>query len=62
MKWRVPCTRRMRRSSAASTSSAESKRYEALLRERCGVIDVPGFEDMAARMQRLHDFAMTDET
>ena len=41
---------------------AESKRYEALLRERCGVIDVPGFEDMAARMERLHDFAMTDET
>ena len=41
---------------------AESKRYEELLRERCGVIDVPGFDEMATRMERLHEFAMTDET
>ncbi len=41
---------------------AESKRYEALLRERCGVIDVPGFEEMAARMQRLHEFVQAESS
>lgn len=39
---------------------AESKRYEELLRERCGVIDVPGFEEMAARVQRLHEFVRAE--
>ncbi len=41
---------------------AESKRYEGLLREREGVIDVPGFDEMAARMERLHEFVEADET
>ena len=41
---------------------AESKRYEALLLEREGIIDVPGFDEMAARMERLHEFVEADET
>lgn len=41
---------------------AESKRYEALLREREGVIDVPGFAEMAAAMERLHEYTLDDET
>ena len=41
---------------------AESKRYEELLRAREGVIDVPGFAEMAECMQRLHEFVEADET
>ncbi len=40
----------------------ESKRYEALLTGREGAIDVPGFYEMAKRIDRLRDFARADDT
>lgn len=39
----------------------EAKRYESLLKNKEG-IDVPGYFDMAAKIDRLHDFVMQDET
>lgn len=41
---------------------AESIRYERLLRDRRGIIDVPGYDEMAARMRRLRGFVDGDDS
>lgn len=41
---------------------AESMRYERLLRDRYGTIDVPGYNEMAARVRRLHEFVEGDDS
>ncbi|NGM18166.1 phosphotransferase [Eggerthellaceae bacterium zg-893] len=40
----------------------EGKRYESLLVEREGAIDVPGFYEMAKRIDRLRDLTLTDDS
>lgn len=41
---------------------AESMRYERLLRDRYGTIDVPGYNEMAARVRCLHEFVEGDDS
>ncbi|MEY8562150.1 phosphotransferase [Eggerthellaceae bacterium 3-80] len=41
---------------------AEGKRYEALLLERLGVIDVPGYYEMEEKIGRLKAYADADDT
>lgn len=40
----------------------EGKRYESLLRQKAGIIDVPGYEQMAAKAEELKRFVDADET